>query len=184
MKKYLLFALTLLLLSPTLANAESDENVTKKRPDRPSQVQIQEIRQDMQELKSKVAENHANRLERRFKSYATRLNNIITRFQARLEILKLENKNISDAQAKLDLVKTKLATAIAAGENAVDAFQAIDPAKFSEQKTERVAAQSLAKDAIKLFKDANDALKLALKSLKLISKPALPAASAAVEKAQ
>lgn len=196
MKKYLMFALTVLLLAPTLAMAESDENVTKRRPDRPSQVEILEIRQEqkgvreevkekMEEFRSKVAENHANRLERRFKFYANRLNNIIARFQTRLDILsKDEKKNTTDAKAKLDATSALLVKAIAAGENAVKAFRAIDPTKFSEQKTARIAAQSLAKDALKLFKDTNDALKLALKALKAISKPALPAASAAVQNAQ
>ena len=88
MKKYLIFSIFYILCSLfiTQAHAESDENVTRRRPERA--VQIQEIRQDRQEFRSKVAENHANRLERRFKFYFDRLTGIIARFQTRLDTLK------------------------------------------------------------------------------------------------
>lgn len=195
MKKYVLLATTALLLFPSVAVAQSDENVTKRRPDRPAQVEIQEIRQDrmedrqeakdkMQETRSTVAENHANRLERRFAFYYARLSNIIMRFEKRLDILKADGKDIATVSAKLTEVKAKLESAKAKGVEAVAAFKAIDPARFSEQKTEALAARDLANSARKLFMETHTLLKDALKSLKAISKPALPAASAAVENAQ
>lgn len=181
---YTLFAM-LYIFAP-LAKAESDENVTKRRPERA--VEIQEIRQDrrdtvrekVQEVRSNIAGNHASRLERRFTFYYSRLNNIITRFESRLELLAGQGKDVSVTQAKLDASKTKLEAAKAKGDEAIAAFQAIEPARFSEQKDEAFAARDLAKEARQLFKDAHTLLKDALKSLKTISKPALPASSAAV----
>lgn len=188
MKKYILLVTTAVLLFPSVAFAQSDENVTKRRPDRPNQAEIQEIRQermeDRQEIRSNVAQNHANRLERRFEFYYKRLTNIITRFERRLDILKADGKDVSAVNTKLTAVKTKLAEAKSKGDSAVAAFKAIDPAKFSEQKTQVLAARDLATEARKLFIETHTLLKDALKSLKAISKPALPAASAAVENAQ
>lgn len=178
MKKLLFLVLLSLILPPTLALADSDENVERRRPERPG---IQEIRTERQELRSTVAENHANRLERRFTLYYTRLSNIITRFQARLDTLKTAGKDTTAAQAKLDLAKTRLEEAKAKGDAAVAAFKAIDPAKFSEQRTQAFAARDLAMEARKLFQETHTLLKDALKELKKISKPALPAASSAVE---
>jgi len=176
MKKYLLLLVTVFLFSPLTVRAESDENVTRRRPDRPSQVEIKEIRQDrmdefkdnMQEGRSNVAENHANRLEKRFAFYYSRLSNIITRFQKRLDILKAEGKDITSASTKLTAVKTMLESAKTKGVESVSVFKAIDPAKFSEQKTQALAARDLANSARKLFIDTHSLLKDALKTLKTI----------------
>jgi len=184
MKKYTyLLIATALLFTPLVAHAESDENITRRRPDRPEQVEIQEIRQErmedrqekreevkekVQEIRSNVAENHANRLERRFAFYYSRLSNIITRFEKRLDILKADGKDVSAISAKLTEVKTKLESAKAKGVEAVAAFKAIDPDKFSEQKSEAMAARDLANSARKLFVDTHTLLKDALKSLKVI----------------
>lgn len=179
MKKYLMTALALTVLAPTIAFAQGDENVTKRRPERA--VEIQEIRQDnRQNLRSSVAENHANRLERRFGFYFARLGNIIARFQRRLDALKTAGKDTTAVQAKLDAAKSKLAEAKAKGAEAIAAFKAIDPAKFSEQRAEAFAARDLATAARKLFVETHTLLKEALRLLKTISKPALPAASAAI----
>ena len=67
------------------------------------------------------------------------------------------------------------------GEEAVAAFRAIEPGKWEEQKPEMLAARDLAEDARKLFKESFGLLKDALKELKNISKPALPAASPALK---
>lgn len=195
-KKILVLSLTVsaLVLSSSLVRAEG-ENVTKRRPDRPEAAQIQEIREvrkdarneikdKMQEFRSNVAENHANRLERRFKFYFDRLTNILTRFDKRVATLKSEGKNTAAVESSLAAAKTKLSEAKTKGDAAIAAFKAIDPAKFSEQKTEAMAARDLAMAARKLFMDTHSLIKDALKALKLISKPALPAASAAVQNAQ
>lgn len=183
MKKHLylsIFFVVLCSLFTSQVRAESAENVTRRRPDRPVQAEIQEIRQ---ERRSNVAENHANRLERRFAFYDSRLRNIITRFEKRLDILKADGKDITAVSAKLTEVKSKLESAKAKGVEAVAAFKAIDPAQFSEQKVESFAARDLAVATRKLYLEVHVLLKDALKALKVISKPALPAASVAVEQA-
>lgn len=182
MKKSLLIIASIFLLTPSLVLAESDENVTKRRPDSETAVQIQEIKTNLQEMRDNVAARHANRLERRFNFYYTRLSNILLRFQKRLDTLKADGKDVTTIQQKLDATKAKLEEAKTKGMEAVAAFKAIDPAKFSEQKTAAFAARDLANAARKLFADTLVLLKDALKALKVVSKPALPAASAAVEK--
>lgn len=178
MKKNLILIFTLIFLANVeMVKAVSDENVTRRRPDRPAQAEIQEIRQ---ETRNKVAENHANRLERRFGFYYDRLSQIIVRFESRLAILDNAGKNTTDSKAKLVLAKTQLSEAKVMGEVAVAAFRAIDPVKFSEQKTEIVAARDSAVSTRKLFQEAHQLLNDALKSLKLISKPALPAGEEAL----
>lgn len=173
MKKIIPILYTLYLILYTLAlpvQAESAQNVTKRRPDKPAQAEIQEIRQ---ENRRKVAENHANRLERRFKFYFDRMTSIIARFQARLDTLQTAGKDVSAIQAKLDSTKVKLSEAKTKGESAVVAFRATDP-----------AGRDFAESTRTLFKEAHTLLKDALKSLKAISKPALPAASPAVQNVQ
>lgn len=185
MSKKFLLALSLFFLFPALALAQGDENVTTRRSDRA--VEVQEIRQerveDQSQIRSRVAENHANRLERRFQFYYIRLTNIITRFEARLDILATAGKDTAPSAAKLAAAETKLAAAKLKGEQAVAAFRAIDPAKFAEQKQELTAARELADAARTLFQEAHRLLQDALTELKNISKPALPAASAAVREA-
>lgn len=182
MRKPFIFSITFLLLYSLTyvlpVQAESTENVTKRRPDRPAQAQIQEIRQ---ENRSNVAELHATRLERRFKFYYERLNNIMTRFQARLDLLTSEGKSTSTVQLKLSTAKAKLEEAKLKGARAIAAFRAIDPVKVRDQKSALLIASNLATEARKLFQDTLDLLKLAFKELKTISKPALPAASSAIQ---
>ena len=181
MKKSFLLALVLVILTPSLALAlaVSDENVTKMRPDKPVPAQVQEIRQELEtkreEIRNRIAQIHATRLTKRFDAYYLRLASIITRFEARLIILQKNGKDIVPTQAKLDLAKAKLVEAKTAGQDAVKALQAIDPLKFSEQQEERLAARNLATSAHDLYKETLTLLKDSLKSLKTISKPALPA---------
>lgn len=182
-----LFVLSFIFFSialPALAQDASIEASPLRRRDEIREVrqaEIQEIQAERQQIRSQVAENHANRLTRRFQFYFDRLTNIITRFRARLEILRTAGKTVTSIEAKLDLAEAKLTAAKAKGNDAIAAFQAIDPAKFAEQKTELLAAKDLALSAKQLFQEAHQLLKDALKELKTISKPALPASSAGVE---
>lgn len=180
MKKSLLLALATILVFPSLASAVSDENVTKRRPDAPAKLEIQEIRQD---IRNNIAKNHAERLQNRFTFYGDRLGNIITRFQLRLDTLKANGKNTTATQVKLDLAKSKLAEAKLKGETSIAAFTALESSNLKEQKAEFLAARDLANSARKLFEETHTVLKEALRELKTISKPALPASSAAVENA-
>lgn len=192
MSKYLLTIFTLLLLSVGQTLAQSDENVSKRRPDKPAEIEVQEIRQEVRTqnqanpemgVAKRVAANHSQRLSRRFKFYETRLTNIIARFQARLDFLKEEGKSVDAIQTKLDLASAKLEEAVAKATEAIAAFDAIQTGTIVEQKSALTAARSLSDEARELFQEAHELLKQALRELKTISKPALPAASPAVKKA-
>lgn len=191
MQKSILLALFVLLVSVSQVSAESAENVTKRRPDQPIRAEIQEIKTERSELReafkesieekrSQIASNHADRLEKRFNAYYARLASIILRFEQRLALLKSDGKSVASVETDLSNSKAKLEEAKFKGTEAVAAFRAIDPTKFSEQKAELKAARDAAELARKLFKESHELLKKALKSLKAISKPALPASSAAV----
>ena len=194
MKKNLIIVLALLLLSSVSSvQAVSDENVTERRKEKSAEIQEirterkeerqekrEEVKENIQERRSEIAENHANRLEKRFTAYYTRLSNIITRFKARLDVLKAEGKTVSSVETELATATSKLESAKSKGLEAVSAFKAIDPTTLADQKSALMAARDLANAARKLFEEAHTSLKSALKSLKVISKPALPAASAAV----
>ena len=175
MKKLLIFALLMSLLVPMNVKAEEEGSPRGRK------AEVNEIRLDLQQVRSKVAENHANRLERRFKFYYERLSRIMDKFQARIEYLKTQDKDTTVVQTKLDAAKAKLEAAKVKGEEAVAAFRAIEPGKWEEQKPEMLAARDLSEDARKLFKESFGLLKDALKELKNISRPALPAASPALK---
>jgi len=173
--KKILMILVLLGIFASGVRAEGMNELREKR-----QEQIENRVENRQEQRNKVAENHANRLERRFKFYFERMSKIIDKFQQRLEYLKEQEKDVTKVQTKLDAAKAKLNEAQAKGEEAVTAFRMIDPTKWSEQKTQIMAARDLATAARTLYLEAKELLKTALAELKTISKPALPAASAAV----
>lgn len=175
MKKVLL--ITAFLIIATLpVHAEDSKALRETRMEnrRELREEIQENREEVrelraenrQEVRSMVAENHANRLERRFKFYYDRLSGIATRLQTRLETLKSEGKDTTNALAKLTEAKTKLESAKTLGSQSVAAFRAIDPAKFEEQKAEAKAARDLANQARVAFKEALSLFKNVLKEVK------------------
>lgn len=185
MKKTLsitLSSLLLLLASLTTVSAQTTENITNRRPDRDeAKAVIQEVRverqeerqerqeerqQTRQELRSNVTANHAERLENRFLQYNQRLTNIMERFQKRLDTLKQSGKDASKAQDLLNSGKSKLVEAKTKGDGAVAAFRAIDPAKYTEQKSQILAARDLANQARRLYVETHQLIKSALVALK------------------
>lgn len=161
MQKSILLALILVFLSFGQAIAEETRRMEVQKITR-------EIKETRQETRSNVAELHSKRLTQRFGFYATRLSGIIRRFEARLDVLKEGGKDTSTVQAKLDEAKTKLDEAIAKGKEAVAAFDAIDPARFSEQRAEAFAGRDLATEARKLFQEVHTLLKEAIRLLKAL----------------
>lgn len=174
-----------LLLLPHTVSAESSSDTNNRRRDREEvRAEIQEInttrqqnrdeqqqlrQENRQETRSNVAENHANRLEKRFGLYYQRLSNIIERFQLRLAALKSTGIDTSKVAATLATAQTKLSDAKSKGEQAIAAFRAIDPAKFSEQKSQALAARDLANQARKLYLEVHQLIKAALVELKSLT---------------
>ncbi len=174
-----------LLLLPRPVSAESSSDTNNRRRDREEvRAEIQEInttrqqnrdeqqqlrQENRQETRSNVAENHANRLEKRFGLYYQRLSNIIERFQLRLAALKSTGIDTSTVSATLATAQTKLSDAKSKGEQAIAAFRAIDPAKFSEQKSQALAARDLANQARKLYLEVHLLIKAALVELKSLT---------------
>ena len=157
-----------LLVSPAQLYAADPPFVPAASPRfRPDHPQIQEISQD---TSRSVAQIHAGRLSRHFIFYFNREINIINRFQERLDLLKAQGVNTLAAQSDLDKAKSKLAAAKLAGDAAISAFHAIDPAKPATEHSELIAARDLALKARQAFLDVNSSLKIAVKALKLISK--------------
>lgn len=170
MSKMFLLALALLITSPVVIFAQSDENVIKRRPDTPVKLEVQEIRQTATKIRSQVAANHATRLERRFNFYATRFEGIIARIKLRLQTLSTAGKDVSSLEVKLNTAISVLTQAKTKGAQAISAFQAIDPDRFSEQRSQALSARDLAKEARELFLETHQLLKeiiLALKEIKL-----------------
>lgn len=90
--------------------------------------------------RSERAQNHGERIERRFAFYAQRLTNIATRIQSRIDTEKAAGKDTTAAQSALDKAKTLLTQAVADGKQAVTMFQSISVAVWSTQAPEIKAA--------------------------------------------
>ncbi len=90
--------------------------------------------------RSERAQNHGERIEKRFAFYEERLRNIAARIQIRITTEKTAGKDTSAAQAALDKANTLLTQAVADGKLAVGMFQNISVAVWSTQAPEVKAA--------------------------------------------
>lgn len=122
-----------------------------------------------QATRSDVAEKHANRLEQKFTNYYSRLSMILGRLQTHVAAIDPAKKDTSIAVAKLAEAQIKLEEAKTLGATAVNLFRSIDPAKWSEQKTQTLAARDTATQANKAFKEAHALMVEAIRSLKSIN---------------
>jgi hypothetical protein len=178
MKKSVALALLLsvVLSLNSSVSAKSDSTFNLRIEKAPAEATVSEERQvrvtqrveKFQERRSAVAENHAKRLASHFAGYYNRLNNLITKIQVKITEVKTTGKNTNDAQTKLDAAKASLESAKVLGEQAVAAFQAIDPYRYSEQRDEALAARDLAQKAREAFLTALKNLKVAVEALKAL----------------
>lgn len=123
------------------------------------------IREKFLEQRSEVALVHATRLENHFTNYYNRLNSLAKKIQTRIDLAKSAGKNTTEAQEKLSTAITSLDSAKSLGEQAVAAFKAIDPEKYSEQRDQALAARDLAQNAKEEFRTALREMKEAVKLL-------------------
>lgn len=110
------------------------------------------IQEKRQEVRAKVAEVHANRLEKRFSFYYRRLSGLATKIENRLGIMAGNGKDVAAAQAKVDEAQVKLEEAKAAGDEAIAQFRAIDPDKYEAQRALALQARDMANEARSAFK--------------------------------
>lgn len=129
----------------------------------------EERQENRQERRSDIAGKHADRLEERFANYYSRLSMIITRMLAHLETIDPTKKDTTLAKAKIAEAKLKLEEAKTLGATAVSLFRSIDPAKWSEQKTQALAARDTANQAREAFKATHALMVEAVKSLKSLN---------------
>lgn len=163
-------ALALLFLTTTVSANEDRVEARQERIQVRQETAIEnktERAQARQETRSDVAAKHATRLEQRFAGYYKRLSAILLKLQTRVDAI--TDKDTTTAKAKLSQAKTKLEEAKVLGEKAVSLFKAIDPAKWSEQKSQAVTARDTAKAAHKAFKEAHALMVEAIKSLRSIN---------------
>jgi hypothetical protein len=141
-----------------------------------NQVMRQESSQEMrttiqgnaQDRRTRIAENHANRLEQRFGVYYTRLANIAARLEQRIAVLKGQGKNVARAEASLTTGKAALAEAQKLSAEAVVQFRAIDPAKYAEQRPAALKARDKAQAARQTFIEAKQAFQTTIQALKAV----------------
>lgn len=184
---------SLLVVSPVKAEDASIAPSSSPTTSGIRQVR-QEMKQERQELRDERkttmqairgqfnltrASARATMLTKKFEFIAKRFDSILGRFDSRITTIESSNKSIvlTTVKAKLADAKAKLVLARAAGILAVDGFKAITA---NSTKDDFAKLQVLVKTANDAYKAVNVALKDALKELKTVSKPALPAASAAV----
>lgn len=118
-------------------------------------------------------------LSKKYAFISNRFNNIISRFETRINILVKAGKQseLVNVSAKLAEAQKQLVLANTASVNVMNAFSAISTISTKGDFTN---LQILIKTANGEYKKVNTLLKVALKELKAISKPALPASSSAV----
>ena len=150
-------AITFLFLSfPVYANQASRSGVKKDK--------IVAIQEKIQEKKDNLAKLHADRLEKRFSNYYTRLSALIVKIQARIDAN--SDKDTSISQEKLNSAKTKLEEAKILGASAINMFRALEPEKWSEQRKKAISARDTAIKAKEAFKVVHGLMIDAIKSLK------------------
>ncbi|KKU89291.1 MAG: hypothetical protein UY18_C0001G0023 [Microgenomates group bacterium GW2011_GWF2_47_9] len=143
---------------------DNSQKIQQELEDR-REEQRQEIQTKRIETRLRLAKNHAERLQKRFSFYYERLNNIITRFQARLDLSKTEGKDTTTSQQLLDQAKSNLLSAESKGKEAIQTFTSFDPEWSQDEMQNKVRlGQSQAEEARNAFKQVLELLKSALKS--------------------
>lgn len=129
------------------------EEIKKTRDDFKTKVKTEkeelktEIKTDRETFRSERAKTHADRIEKRFAEYNTRLTNIATRIQKNIDAKKAAGKDVTSAQTQLTSAKATLAQAVTDGATAVAMFRAITVSTWNVQLPEVKAAIDAANKA-------------------------------------
>jgi hypothetical protein len=91
---------------------------------------------------------------------------MITKFRARLEVMKTNGKDVTAATAKVDEAAAKIEEAKKLADKSIQAFRDIDPDKYAEQRELALQARDIAMEARTAFKEVLTLLKSSLPLLK------------------
>lgn len=136
--------------APTLRPAlKIKEDALKLRQDlKTNKAELKEdVKTMVGTLRTDHAKLHADRLERRFNFYFTRLSNIATRIQTNIDKTKAAGKNVAAVQTQLDTANTTLNQAKTDGASAVSMFRSIPVGSWDLQKPDVKAAIAQAQKA-------------------------------------
>lgn len=153
---------------------ELREDIKKSREEFKEKVKTEkeelktEVKEARETFRSERAKVHADRLEKRFAEYNTRLTNIAARIQKNIDAKKAAGKDVSSAQTKLDAAKATLAQAVTDGATAVSMFRAITVSTWNVQLPEVKAAIEAANKARLEFVNARKGMIDAVIILKAI----------------
>ncbi len=122
----------------------------------------EEVRTQLQERRADFAQQHTERLERRFALYAKQLLNVASRIETRAQTMSQNGKNTTEALAKVTEARLYITSAQNKGTDAVSQFRTIDPATYETQREIALSAKDLAEASREDFKTARDMLHLAV----------------------
>lgn len=109
---------------------------------------------------------HADRLDRRFTFYYSRLTLIADKIEKRLSVLSSDGKDVTDARAKLAEARSQIEAAKALGNQAVAAFSSI---MVTDDRDALRAAIKSAKDIVKQTREAcRSAVSLLKETVRLV----------------
>jgi len=148
-----------------------EENSQERQENREEiRTEVQENSQNRQdrrqERRDNVAQIHATRLTNRFGFYSQRLTNLIEKTAAKFDEMENEGKDVDAAQAKLDEAKAALDEAKSIGNQAISAFEAIEPDEYEAQRDRALEARDLAQQAREGYKTTVSLMKEAVQLAK------------------
>ncbi len=168
MKRVLTTSLIALTLVLTLSPVQAKEVRGMERGETSTALMIASKEANFR-IRQKVAENHARRLEKRFDHYTERFEAIIARLNERIAQLETDGKDMADAKEKLAQAKDTLSTAKVRAAQAIEAFKAIEPGKYEEQKDDLLQAREYANQAVAKFKETFRLLRETIKLIKEVA---------------
>lgn len=169
----IIFALSLTALSPVLAISPNDLRVTvtarRQQDQEKKQERVEQIQENHQQIRANIASHHADRLERRFAFYHSRLLRLLNKISRRAQIMADDGKDTADAMQTIGQTASALDQAKDKGAEAITLFQSIDPDTYEAQKDIVLQARDLAQEARDSFFHTLQSLKQIISALRQIN---------------
>lgn len=151
--------------------AKVQQNVQERQENRQEKKaeitqNVQERQENRQQRRDDIAQRHAERLGNRFGLYSQRLTTLIGKIDTKLTEMANNDKDTTLAQAKVEEARTSLSKATTLGNQAIAAFEAIEPAEYDAQREQALAARDLAQQAREQYKTTASLLREAVQLAK------------------